>query len=436
MRKSDYERGLALVSWLAMSLLSPPGHAEPSGCVTGDAATLLAQGESDSKGIQREPGSTSTDEAASQQQPVLQGNIKKDFPTPETDIESGSEHKPEEAGGRLQAIISTTGHSAFDRYMQQGYDAFVQGRLDESEKQYTLAIRELKKTGASDLRLAKARNATANTLLRAGNLLEAKQTFELALKTARQNPVPNLEEAKALAGLGAVARTGEDYKKAEALLKQAIDVRQKVSGESNIGVAQGLFELGELYKQQQLYSEAEPVYQLALETLNKAKEVPDLTKAYYLDKTGMLFHDQAKMPEAKRCFAISLELKDKYSTLYTPVDGRKRGLVYYRCENGYPNAARVFTRQAEVEYLHIKDAVAVATLTAQIFSRDWYLLKAEVTIQNQGKTSITACSEPPTLSVESPKRKSFSPLDSDAIASELGARGSSNGDVTFRIGCL
>ncbi len=392
-----------------------------------ESSRLLAQSDEskETKGIFREPSSTSRDKSGTSQGGVkLQGGVEHVFPSPEDVFEIEPEKGQSETSKKLEAIITTkSGDSAFERLMKQGYDSLVQGYLAEAEKHYLDAIHELKKTGVKDVRLAKARNSVANVFLRDGKLLDAKQTFELALKTAKETDGPNIEVAKALAGLGCVARANGDYKKAEDYLKESIKVRQRVAGEYDLGIAQSLLDLGEVYRLQKLYAAGEPVYQLALETLNKCKDVPDLTKAYFLDKTGMFFHDQAKMPEANKLFAMSLELKDKYSALYAPVDGRKRGLVYYRCENGVPNAARVFNRNAEIEYLHVKDAVAVATLTAQTYSADWYLLKAEVTIQNQGKTAISACPEPPTLSLELPKRKVMSPLDSDAISSELGMRG-------------
>lgn len=378
----------------------------------------------ETKGIYREPPSAATIHASpNSDQAQLQGVIEKRFPSPDDVFEIDSEKKPSETASKLDAIINKSSDTAYDRFMRQGSDLLVQGRLADAEKQFVNAIRELKKTGINDIRLAKARNSAANVSLRDGNLLDAKNTFELALKTAKETAGPNIEVPKAMAGLGCVAKASGDYKKAETQLKESIRVRQKLTGENDQGVAQSLLDLGDCYRLQKLYAEGEPVYQLALETLNKSKDVPDLTKAYFLDKTGSFFQEQGKMPEAKKCFAMSVELKDKYSTLYSPVDGRTRGLVYYRCENGVPNAARVFTRNAEVEYLHIKDAVAVATLTAQRYGDDWYLLKSEVTITNQGKTAISACGEPPTLAIELPKRKILSPLDSDAIAAELGLRG-------------
>jgi tetratricopeptide (TPR) repeat protein len=393
------------------------------GLMTVPAPASCQEQRSDTKGILREERSasavSSTAPASSDQ---LRGSVQKQFPAPDDVDESDSERGGGDAASRLQAVISSTA-TAYDRLTKEAHDALVQGYLADSQKHYLDAIRELKKTGIKDLRLAKSRNSLGGVYLRDGKLLDARQAYELALKTANENNPPNVEVAKATSGLGCVAKAEGDYKKAEQYLKQSIAMREKLTGANDSGIAQSLIDLGECYRLQKLYTEGEPVYQLALETLNRSKNVPDLTKAYFLDKTGMFFHDQSKMPEARKCFAMSLDLKDKYSTLYAPVDGRKRGLVYYRCENGAPNAARVYNRDAEIEYLHVKDAVAVATLTAQTYASDWYLLKAEVTIQNQGKTAISACSEPPTLAIELPKRKVLSALDSGAIASELGARG-------------
>lgn len=385
----------------------------------------------ETKGLFREPATNASslqmekaDEKTNAEGVTLQGNVTRHFPSPDDVFEVEPAKKDDSSRSKLDAIITKSGDDTqFDRLMKQGNTALLQGYLKKADENYTKAIQELKKTGIHDLRLAKARNAAANALLRQGNVLDAKQTFELAMKTATENPSNDVELSKAMSGLGGVAKANGDYRKAEQYFKDAAKTRRKMTGDDDSGMAQILLDLGETYRAQKLYEAGEPVYQLALETLNKSKDVPDLTKAYFLDKTGMFFHDQAKIPEAKKLFSMALEIKDKYSTLYTPTNGRERGLVYYRCENGVPNAARVYNRNAEIEYLQIKDAVTVATLTPQVYADDWYLLKAEVTIQNQGKTAITACGELPSLTLETPKRKVLSPLDSEAIASQLGMRG-------------
>lgn len=410
----------------AKGLFRQPGGA---GTISGDEKGLFREpSEAEAPNVDATKIDTSKTDSTNVETPSLssiklEGSIEKRFPSPDDAFDVEAEPQPSETTNKLESIIFKDPDSSFDRLMKKGHDDLVAGALKGAEQNYDLAIKELKKTGKSDLRLAKARNASANVLLRQGKVLDAKTTFELALKTAENNPGNNLEVAKAMAGLAAVNKVNGDYKKAEKLYKDALAIRRKMTGDNDSGMAQMLLDLGEVYRAQKLYAEGEEIYKLALDTLSKSKNVPDLTKAYFLDRTGLFFQDQAKMPEAKKCFATALEIKDKFSTLYTPVDGHRRGLVYYRCENGVPNAARVFTRGAEIEYLHIKDAVAVATLTPQEYGFDWQLLKAEITIQNQGKKAITACGEAPTFTVELPKRKVFGPLDSESIARELGLRG-------------
>jgi hypothetical protein len=61
--------------------------------------------------------------------------------------------------------------------MKLGNDALIAGYLSEAEKQFVNAIKELKKTGINDLRLAKARNSAANALLRDGKPTKMLPTF-------------------------------------------------------------------------------------------------------------------------------------------------------------------------------------------------------------------------------------------------------------------
>lgn len=414
----------------------------------------------DSKGLKRDIAITQPAEPSD----PLRGKVSTDrFPNPdEEEIVQHTEDSPsgsQTASERLKAIITKTQTSPWERYYKQGNDSFFQGYYEDAEKHYLQAIRELKKTNQKDERLLKTRNSLGQAFLKDGKYLDAREAFELALKSAedlgqgkeieKQQSEPRRgsrgersvytaerarneasganiirsEMAKALSGLASVYKANQQYKKSEQFYKESVKIRHEVQGAQSPQIAQTLLDLGELYREQKLFSEAEPVYGLALETLNNCKDVPELTKAYFLDKAGMCFHDQGKIVDARKLFEISLMMKDKYSRLYSPTNARKTGLVYYKCLNGIPNATRVFTRGIEIEALHVKDLTAVATLTAQVYGPDWYLLKAEVTVHNQGKTAVTALADAPTLALEAPRRKLYTPLDSNAIAQELGMRG-------------
>lgn len=324
---------------------------------------------------------------------------------------------------RLEAIIKAD-HTVWSREYDLGQEALGQGYVDDAIKHLLTALRELKNQNIKDERLLKTRNLLGKAYIKNNNYLEAGKCYTFGQQTAHEmNQDQSIDYAKSLEGLATVyAKTGQP-KKAEELYKQSLKVREAVQGTHSAGAALCLLELAELLREQKLYADARPVYELAIDTLNNAPDATDLSKAYFLDKIGTYFLDQGKMPEAHSFFTAALALKDRYSTTYAPVDSRKRGQVYYRCENGMPNCAHAFNRGVEVEAIHVKDMVAVSTLTAQIYGPDWYLLKAEVTVQNQGKTAISALAEQPTLTLESPKQKTMLPLDSDAIANELSLRG-------------
>jgi tetratricopeptide (TPR) repeat protein len=325
---------------------------------------------------------------------------------------------------RLEAVLSMSAHPAWENLFALGKEKLQQGYYEEAQKQLLRAINELKKTNTTDERLLKTRNWLGQAYLRDGKKLDANDAFNLADQLAKQlNKTNDAQYAKTLEGLAEVSKANGQFKKSEQLFKRALELRKNIGDTDGESIALTLLQLAQLYTDQQMFDNASPCYELALQTLDHAGHVPDLTKAYFLDKTGAFFEDQAKMPEARQCFETALMLKDKYSTMYTPVDARKRGLVYYSCAASAPNCAHVFSRGIEIESMHIKDVVAVSTLTAQVYGPDWYLMKAEVTIHNQGKTPITALAEQPTLNIEAPKPRTLLPLNSDAIASELGIRG-------------
>ncbi len=327
------------------------------------------------------------------------------------------------ADRRLNGAISIS-QNEWEREFGLGKQALKEGSLDEAEKHFLEASRALKKEGVHDERLIKVRNLLGQTYLREDKFLDAMDAFTLAQQTAREaGKEQTVEHAATLDGIANLMKTQGQFKKAEEIYKNAISLRESLQGKESPALAQSYLELAELYRKEKLFSEAESTYKLALNTIDSAKEVPDLTKAYFIERAGMLFADQGKFSEAGKCFTVALGLKDKHSILDTKGDARKLGTIYYRCLDGMPNSARTFERGIELERMQVKDAVAAVTLTAQVYGPDWYLLKAEVTIQNQGKTPITALHEQPSLSIEEPKLNRLLPLDSQAISAELTKRG-------------
>ncbi len=397
------------------------------------SAPLRAEDNGGSKGLLREqqkPQASQPSAPESTPSPPLSGAaVLNKFPDPNlelspADVDTVEQPAAATSNDKLSAIIGKAAPTEWERLTKLGNDAFSQALYADAEKTYMASIRELKKTNLKDERLAKSRNNLGSAYLREGKYQDAKEAFQLADTTIRElGKTESLEEARALTGLAAVNKQTGQMSKAEELLKSALKIRQKAEGADSQGVAQCLLDLADLYRKQKLFSEADPVYQLSLETLNKAPDVAELSKAYFLDRTGQFFQDQGKMPEAKRCFEASLTIKDKFSVMYTPVNPRKRGLVYYRCLTGAPNAAKVLNRGVEIEALYVKDVTCVATLATQVLGRDWALLKGEVTLLNRGKTAISALPEQPALFLEIPREQVLTPLSSEAIATELGARG-------------
>lgn len=374
------------------------------------AAVLVVLGSSGARAVEE---AAATEAGAAQKQfgadqPRMTGTVTQD--TSATD--------------RLNAIISKSGNTQWDRLNKLGTEAYDHFKFTEAQTHFLAAIRELKKTNQRDDRLVLSRNNLGDAYLADGKHMDAIDAFELAFETEKElSKVGTAEGGRTLDGLAMAYKGTGNYKRAEQLFKQALQIRQSAVGATSAEVAETLTDLGELYRAQKLYDNAEPVYKLALETYSKTPGVPELKLAYALDKMGTCYHEQGKIDDAKKLFATALSIKDKHSTFYTPTDARNLGLVYYRCLDGAPDSYHAFTRGVEAEFINVKDVSAVATLTAEIFSRDWWLMKATVTVRNGGKSPVSALAMAPTLKLESPKVRKYTPLDSGAIAAELDARG-------------
>ena len=137
-----------------------------------------------------------------------------------------------------------------------------------------------------------------------GNYAEAERQWGSALKEAKRFGPQDPRLATTLNNLAELYRAQGKYAEAEPLHKHSLAIREKALGPEHPEVATSLHNLALLYRAQGKYAEAEPLYNRSLAILEKAlgAEHPDVAKslanyAALLRKTGRT--NEATMMEAR-----------------------------------------------------------------------------------------------------------------------------------------
>jgi non-specific serine/threonine protein kinase len=115
--------------------------------------------------------------------------------------------------------------------------------------------------------------------------------------------------ARALIGAGNLARDEEDYERAQARIREALDIMQEVDCRQGIAIA--ILTLGAIATSRQHYAEAEALYAESLSRLIALNDQRNIAFLYY--HLGELFYKQGDFSESRRvwerCCAIEQEQK-------------------------------------------------------------------------------------------------------------------------------
>ena len=138
-------------------------------------------------------------------------------------------------------------------------------------------------------------------------LHDLTQQFEGLLGSLKRTDLPDM--ATSLGRLASLYHDQGRYLEAEPLYLQALDIRQRQSGEQHPSVATSLNNLALLYRAQGRYEEAEPLYlqALALRRSLLGEQHPDVATS--LNNLAGLYESQGRYEEAEPLYLQALALR-------------------------------------------------------------------------------------------------------------------------------
>ncbi len=117
------------------------------------------------------------------------------------------------------------------------------------------------------------------------------------------------EAAELLYKAGCYLRERAQYAEAEPMLRQALEIRERLYGLLHLAVAESLNELGSLSQAQGNYSMAQAQYQQALSIREQLLGHEHAQVAAILNNMAVLYHAQAKYDLAESCYRRTLSIR-------------------------------------------------------------------------------------------------------------------------------
>lgn len=126
-----------------------------------------------------------------------------------------------------------------------------------------------------------------------------------------EHDAPQEEIAKSLNNLGMLYHAQTRFTEAEPLLKQALEIRQKVLPPGHPVIAISLHNIGGIYYSQRRFTEAEPLFKQAIEIFLALPHEPTMALAASLNQLGALYQEQGRLKKSESLHQQSLEIRQK-----------------------------------------------------------------------------------------------------------------------------
>jgi CHAT domain-containing protein/tetratricopeptide (TPR) repeat protein len=181
------------------------------------------------------------------------------------------------------------------------------GNYDPAEKLYkrALTIKE-GRLGRDDPDVALIVDRLGQLHYDKGEFGKALPLYQRAL-TISANASDHVATARGLNNMGELYKALGDYERAEALHRQALDIREKKLGKDHDHVTHSLERLAELRRARGDYAGAEPLYKSVLERREK-RGTGDTRLAQAINDLGILYHEVGRYTEAVALLERGVEI--------------------------------------------------------------------------------------------------------------------------------
>jgi tetratricopeptide (TPR) repeat protein len=174
----------------------------------------------------------------------------------------------------------------------------VRGRLAEAKPLYEQARSLQSGDGGNVLELSKLRAQLALLAQDMGDPAEAAELIQAALQgLARSGATETAEGAAALATWAAILESQGNPQQAEEELKQALTIRERISGPNHISVGDALNTLGVSYSHRKLWAEAEWSLRRSVAILSMYPPSPVLAAS--MNNLGSALRAQDRLKESE-----------------------------------------------------------------------------------------------------------------------------------------
>jgi serine/threonine-protein kinase len=263
----------------------------------------------------------------------------------------------EEAAKRAESELAEQPEVLAEMQRTLGSVYYAQGRYDQAEQILRAAFEKyIRLYGRESQETVWASNLLANTLLRKGNIAEAKELFLKDIEVERKLAQRGQLDARAMAHvLGDYGSMLDQFGDAatEGYLREALQYTPTLTGKERTYVAMIDNDIGDVAYRRGDWKEAERMNRAAIDEYRKLPEGTYVEMAASLSNLGAVLIKEGKLDDAEPFVREGLELRRK------------------KLGDAHPDTAMSFFRLSDLLYKkgEYQDAESAARESVQIFTR-------------------------------------------------------------------
>ena len=166
--------------------------------------------------------------------------------------------------------------------------------------------------GENDLRIARQQLQLADLLRDRRELEDSSSEYRDAIARLKdKGKSESLEFARALGGLSKNVLLRKEFTLAEKLAREALDIRERLYGETSMHTLRAINLLSEIIRRQRRFSDAIDLQRRALSIVKQRCGLRHRDASIFMMSIGLLFQDLNKYPAAERAFQSALGTREK-----------------------------------------------------------------------------------------------------------------------------
>jgi tetratricopeptide (TPR) repeat protein len=277
---------------------------------------------------------------------------------------------------------------AWSRFYGAGLKDLREKRFDVAEERFNAALKAARLGMGDDRKLLLTRLSLAQVFLEQKKFGEAEKLFTSCLSIAKRLKADS-EIASCKQGLAEVALYFGKPQQAEALIQEALVLREKIFGPcAQTGGC--LVIKGIALSKNNWVNEAEDTVLSGIAMIENAKDRNNADLAEALRQAALLFHEHGRTQEAQDLFDKSYRLLEEQAKLNLPPE--LVGQLSFRWEQGSPRALEIPDAEFPLKYQQLKNVRVAATIVDL-----WELYGVLISITNVGSERISIGLGKPTL---------------------------------------